>query len=82
MTTTNNGCPTCGLSGVPPERAAIEAPRYMAALTTLTEEQSYPIPDEPSASCWSCRIMIAAGMDPAAIIALDDAEYLAQRAAR
>lgn len=71
----NDGdCPTCNLGGVTPERARREAPRWYAALTTLPPRA---VPDEPAACCWDCRAMIAAGLDPAAIIAPDHAEYRA-----
>lgn len=72
-------CPTCNLSGTTPEQVAREAPRWMAALTALAP-RSQPVPDEPRLCCWSCREMIAAGLDPAAIIAPDHADYRAAHA--
>lgn len=73
----NGNCPTCELGGVTPERARLEAPRWYAALLTVPD---MAVPDAPAACCWDCRKMIAAGLDPAAIIAPDHAEYVAQRA--
>jgi hypothetical protein len=74
----DGNCPTCQLGGVTPERARQEAPRWYAAL--LGVPASKPTPDEPRGCCWDCRNMIAAGLDPAAIIAVDHAEYRAARA--
>jgi hypothetical protein len=61
-------CPTCGLSGVTPERAREIAPRYLAALESLPE-RSYPVPDEPHAECWDCRVLRREGYDPAELVA-------------
>jgi len=33
------------------------------------------VPDEPAACCWDCRMMIAAGLDPAALVGMDDTLY-------
>ena len=62
----DGNCPTCQLSGVTPDRAAVIAPRWYAALSAADFSELDPYtPDEPAVCCWDCRRMLAVGLDPA-----------------